>query len=66
MVTLKISPVPSALQSEHIRQLVGFYRGIASFSGTEVITIHPKEDFHLEGLLQSLRSMKYDVKILEK
>ncbi|PGK51485.1 hypothetical protein CN918_27215 [Priestia megaterium] len=66
MITLKISPTPTTLELEHIRQLIGFYRGVASFSGTEIINIHPKEDFHLEGLLQSLRSMKYNVKIMEK
>jgi len=64
MINLKLSPSPSPVEYEHIRQLVGFYRGIASFSGSNLITIQPKEDFNLDGLLHTFASLHYEVKIL--
>lgn len=65
MIILKISPDPSSdLNREMIRQLIGFYHGVASFSGTGVIHINPKEGFNFDGLMSSLSSSGYDVKQL--
>lgn len=65
MITLQISPTPSEFHIEHIRQLVGFYRGIATITKTGMIHINPKKDFHLQGLLLSLRSLKFKIDIVK-
>lgn len=65
MITIKITPEPSSdLNRETIRQLIGYYKGIPSFSGTGIIIIEPKDDFNLDGLICSLNTSGYTVKVL--
>lgn len=62
MITLKINPFPSSLLDRiHMRELVGFYRGTANFSGSDLMVIEPKEDFNLNGLLLTLRTSEITV-----
>lgn len=57
MITLKIdSESFSEINLTYIHELVGFYRGTMNFSGAGVISILPKPDFNLDGLLMTLRS----------
>ena len=66
MITLQITPIPSLTEREYIRQLVGFYRGIASTENSGLCMIQPKKDFSLESLLCTLRSMGYHVRQFSK
>lgn len=62
MVTLKLD-VDSLTDTNrcYIRQLVGFYRGTVQFSGGGLISVLPKKDFNLDGLLMTLRSAGFTV-----
>lgn len=66
MIRLQLTPIPSPIEREHIRQLVGFYRGIGSLHESGVLHIEPKKDFSLDSLLYTLQSMGYEVKKLSK
>lgn len=62
MILLKLDPAPTSdVEKETIRQLIGFYRGTAMFSELGIISIYPKSEFNLEGLLLSLRTSGFTV-----
>lgn len=61
MITIQLSPQPNALERESIRQIVGFYRGIASFLNSGTMVILPHENFNKNGTLTTLRSAGYSV-----
>lgn len=62
MIAIKLTPSPSPLECEQIRQLVGFYHGIASCNQSGVIIIQPKETFNFDGLVLTLQSLHFTVK----
>lgn len=65
MYTLRLSPIPSSdIEKESIRQLIGYYNGIGSFTNSGIIAVQAKGDFNLNGLLLTLTSMKYIVDII--
>ncbi|MBU9710923.1 hypothetical protein [Evansella tamaricis] len=44
-------------EKENIRQLTGYYRGIAMFKGKSVLEIERKEDFSKKEFMGTLTSM---------
>jgi hypothetical protein len=65
MITIKIKPIPTDEERERIRQIVAYYRGSAHFSEFGTIAIHPKLEFNFNGLMVTLKTSGFDVKIIE-
>jgi hypothetical protein len=65
MITIKIKPIPTNKEREMIRQIIAYYRGNAHFIEFGTITIHPKLEFNFDGLMVTLKTSGFDVKIIE-
>lgn len=66
MIILQLTPTPSPVEKEHIRQLVGYYRGIGILHESGILHIEPKKEFSLDSLLRTLQSMEFSVKKLSE
>ncbi|MBU9723657.1 MULTISPECIES: hypothetical protein [Bacillaceae] len=48
-------------EKERLRTYVGFYRGVASFIGDNVLEIRPKDKFSEEELMTTLESLQIPI-----
>lgn len=66
MVLIRIQPAPAFTEKEHIRVIVGFYRGVGIFVDDNLLSINPKKDFDFDNMFYTLQSSGYQLTVLQK